>query len=131
MESPISFDLVIRTSPDEYRPIVLPMRYRNFWILAMAISAVHVILTISLEITAFIRFDIDADAPAHVPQRIAGSVVSVLMQPGMLIWDRLGSARSHSSAEWIVVLLNSALWGVSSALFFMIFVRCQRLRTKR
>jgi hypothetical protein len=60
------------------------------------------------------RFD-ESDASKSVVEYVAGSLTNILMVPGKYIWTPWASSNLHNAFEWMLLIANSALWGVTLA----------------
>lgn len=86
----------------------------------------HFILLVACYLTTFTlsmeRFDKD-DANVSAVEYVTGSLADVLMSPGRYIWTSWASKNLHDAFEWILLIANSALWGVALAYVFGKFKR--------
>ena len=88
-------------------------------------GAMHAIVTLCLVVYAnygsSLRFD------GFQPLRgwaAAGTASQILMMPGYLLWTTWASRNLPDALEWLLLLANSALWGLaSSALVWLLFTR--------
>ena len=60
------------------------------------------------------RFD-KGDAKESTAEYVAVSLTNILMAPGKYIWTPWASKNLHDAFEWLLVIANSALWGVTLA----------------
>jgi len=85
---------------------------------ALGFGVAHfLVLTVCL-LTAFTlgmeRFD-KGDVNESTAEYVAGSLTNILMAPGKYIWTPWASKNLHNAFEWLLVIANSALWGVTLA----------------
>ena len=60
------------------------------------------------------RFDKD-DLNEGAAEYVAASLANILMAPGKYIWTPWASKNLHDAFEWLLIIANSALWGVALA----------------
>lgn len=58
------------------------------------------------------RFD-KGDANESAVEYVTGSLTNILMIPGKYIWTRWASKNLHNAFEWMLLIANSALWGIT------------------
>ena len=91
----------------------MSLRRRDVLICAM----VHLAVTIASFAWTFAmvsaRFD-DASIPETRFEVVTSALVQVLTMPARLIWERWPIALP-GVIQWMVILLNSALWGIAAA----------------
>jgi len=84
--------------------------------LAVFFTALHAICAMASLLFSFSRgmgrFD-NPTLPETYAESAASRIADFLFQPAMFVWDAIGVKGAPSLLEWIVVLLNSALWGVT------------------
>ncbi|MFT5286619.1 MAG: hypothetical protein ACI8TQ_002789 [Planctomycetota bacterium] len=85
---------------------------------AIGFSVAHFLVLIVSAATAFSfgmeRFDA-GDARETAVEFVASALTKILMMPGRLIWTPWASKNVHDSLEWVLLLANSALWGIALA----------------
>jgi hypothetical protein len=60
------------------------------------------------------RFD-KGDTNEGAVEYVAVSLANILMAPGMHLWTPWASKNLHDAFEWMLVVANSALWGITLA----------------
>ena len=60
------------------------------------------------------RFD-KGDANKSAVEYVTGSLTNILMMPGKYIWTPWASKNLHNAFEWMLLVANSALWGIAIA----------------
>lgn len=84
--------------------------------LAVFFTALHATCAMASLLFSFSRGMARFDNPT-LPETHADSATShvadFLFQPAMFVWDAIGVKSASSLLEWVVLLLNSALWGVT------------------
>jgi hypothetical protein len=88
---------------------------------AIGFGIAHFIVLVACYLTAFIlamerfeKYDVNVSAMEYV----TGSLTEILMSPGRYIWTSWASKNLHNAFEWILLIANSALWGVALAYVF-------------
>ena len=85
---------------------------------AVGFSIAHFIVLIVCFMTAFTlgmeRFD-KGDAHESAVEYVTGSLTNILMSPGKYIWTPWASKNLHDVFEWMLLIANSALWGITIA----------------
>lgn len=88
---------------------------------AVGFSIAHFLVLAVCFITAFTlsmeRFD-KGDVNESAVEYMTGSLANTLMAPVMYIWTSWASKNLHNAFEWILLIANSALWGVVLAYVF-------------
>jgi hypothetical protein len=95
------------------------MRRRRFFALTVAITVLHAIATFGAIAIAFTRgmarFD-NPELPEGYLERVCSLLAGIFMQPSGKILTAFGIVPRTSALEWIVLVLNSLLWGAMIAL---------------
>lgn len=78
-------------------------------VLAMCFLAAF---TLSME-----RFD-TGNASQSTAEYITGLVTNILMAPGKYVWTSWSSKNLHNAFEWLLVIVNSGLWGMVLAILY-------------
>ncbi len=86
----------------------------------LLLAAIHLVITLAALLISIGFSGIDDEVPSTV-SKMASPVVSVLMQPGVTVWDRIGKGQPDW-IEWIVFGANSLVWGLGLS-FLWSFVR--------
>jgi len=60
------------------------------------------------------RFN-EGDANEGAVEYVTGSLTNILMIPGKYIWTPWASKNLHNVFEWMLLIANSALWGITLA----------------
>ena len=85
---------------------------------AVGFGIAHFLVLTVCFLTAFTlsmeRFD-KGDTNESAAEYVAGSLTNILMAPGMYIWTPWASKNLHNVFEWMLVIANSALWGITLA----------------
>jgi len=88
---------------------------------AIGFGIAHFIILIVCFLTAFTlgmeRFD-KGDANVSAVGYVTGSLTEILMSPGKYLWTSWASKNLHNAFEWMLLIANSALWGVALAYVF-------------
>jgi hypothetical protein len=91
----------------------MSLRFLEF---AVFFTALHATCAIASLLFSFSRGMARFDNPTlreTYADSAASHVADFLFQPAMLIWDAVGVKGASSLLEWVVFLLNSALWGAT------------------
>ena len=87
--------------------------------LAIVITALHAACAMVSLFFSFSRgmrrFDLPTLGETYA-ESAASRIADVLFQPALYVWRGIGVKGPSPLLEWAVVLLNSALWGVTLAL---------------
>ena len=99
------------------RHILSCMPLRRFSMLPFLFALLHGALIIVSElIVVGAGFNLDhPEVQSSYPQRVFGILLSVLMQPGATVWERLRVTPRSSLIELLMLLFNSFLCGVTEA----------------
>ena len=85
---------------------------------AVGFGVAHFLVLTVCFLTAFTlsmeRFD-KGDINESAVEYVTGSLANILMAPGMYIWTPWASKNLHNAFEWMLVIANSALWGITLA----------------
>lgn len=60
------------------------------------------------------RFD-KGDANESAMEYVSSTLTNILMSPGKFIWTSWASKNLHDIFEWILLIANSAVWGIAIA----------------
>ena len=88
---------------------------------AIGFGIAHFLVLVACYLTAFTlsmeRFD-KYDAKVSAVEYVTVSLTEILMSPGRYIWTSWASKNLHNVFEWMLLIANSALWGVALAYVF-------------
>ena len=86
----------------------------GFGIAHFLVLAMCFLTTFTLSMERFDKYDSKVSAVEYV----TGSLTEILMSPGRYIWTSWARNNLHNAFEWMLVIANSALWGVALAYVF-------------
>ena len=93
---------------------------KKFFKRALLISVIHLIVTIFVSILhgemVMSAFDSGKDLPLIAD--VCEYSFVILAQPALSIWTSWMSKHMPDTVEWVVFLLNSALWGLALSLIW-------------
>lgn len=88
---------------------------------AIGFGTAHFLVLVVCYLTAFTlgmeRFD-KYDAKVSAVEYVIRSLAEILMSPGRYIWTSWASNNLHNAFEWMLLIANSALWGLALAYVF-------------